>query len=182
MPAFLIALLIIFLLIFLLSLVTRERGEDQWSSVPGNPVRCGHDGKPEFTKLVRRIFSTEDWDFISQMGSPRLRRIYGEERRRVALHWVRQTSRDLTQVMRTHRLASRRSPDLDAGAEARLSLQYWELRCTCALLLLLLHLFGPHALARVAAYAGELYAKLDPKLTATAPLSPAESSGSSYTR
>jgi hypothetical protein len=107
-------------------------------------------------ELVLRIFSREDREFVLQMRSPRLQRMYKEERRKVALHWVRKTSREVHLIMRTHRLISRLSRNLDAAAEVKLLWQYLELRFICGLLVLFIETFGPHALHDLASYAGEL--------------------------
>lgn len=111
-------------------------------------------------ELVVRIFSREDREFIHQMRSPRLQRIYTEERRKVALHWVRRTSREASEIMRTHRLAARQSRDLDAAVEANLFFQCLKLRLLFGLLVLLIKTIGPHALNDLAAYAGELYQRI----------------------
>jgi hypothetical protein len=94
------------------------------------------------------------------MRSPRLLRIYQEERRKVALHWVRRTSREVSKIMLTHRLASRQSDNLDAATEAKLLFQYLRLQFVCGLLVFLIKILGPHALNDLASYAGELYQRL----------------------
>ena len=114
------------------------------------------DGKPR-AEIVSRVFSDEDQKFIYHLESPRLRRMYQQERRKVALHWVVRTARDVKKIMRAHRLASRQSQNLDVRTETKLLLQYLRLRITCALLILLIKSFGPHFLSDLAAHASELY-------------------------
>jgi hypothetical protein len=111
-------------------------------------------------ELAVRIFSSDDREFIARAHSPRLQQLYKEERRKVALHWVRRTSREVSRVMRNHRLSSRQSANLNVTAETKLFCQYVELRFLCAVLALLIRLFGPHALIDLASYAGELYQRL----------------------
>jgi hypothetical protein len=116
-------------------------------------------------ELAARIFSQQDKEFIVQIDSPGLQQLYREERRRVALHWVKRTSRQVSQVMRRHRLSSRESANLNAAMETRLFFQYIELRFLCAALLLMIQLLGPHALVNLAAHAGELYQRIERTLS-----------------
>jgi len=114
------------------------------------------DGRPR-AEIVFRVFSSVDQEFIAHLDSPRLRRMYQQERRKVALHWVVRTSRDVTRIMTAHRLASRQTHNLDVRTETKLFLQYLRLRLICALLILLIKSFGPHFLSNLAAHACELY-------------------------
>jgi hypothetical protein len=115
-----------------------------------------------------RIFSRQDREFIFSMRSPRLLTIYQQERRKVALHWVRQTSREVSKIMRTHRLTSRQSHNLNMATEADLLIQYLKLQILCGLLIFLIEIFGPHALNDLATYAGELYQRIGRALSETA--------------
>lgn len=146
-------LLILFLFLIGRSGEAEEQESDQAVAAPAQRECRDALQRPE---LVLRIFSPEDREFVLQMHSPRLQRIYHEERRKVALHWVRKTSREVGRVMRTHRLNARLSHNLDALAEAKLLWQYLELRFICGLLVLLVETFGPHALHDLASYASEL--------------------------
>ena len=149
--AFAILLVLVLLLIARRKEVEEREGERAAAAAQGE---CRNTlQRPE---LVLRIFSGEDREFVLQMRSPRLQRMYKEERRRVALQWVRKTSREVRMIMRTHRLISRLSRNLDAAAEAKLLWQYLELRLICALLVLFIETVGPHALHDLASYAGEL--------------------------
>lgn len=116
------------------------------------------------TDLVRRIFSPEDLDFVSQEGSRRLRRFFEMERRKVALHWVQSISQDAMQIMRFHRLASRRTKQLQPSLEVKLILYYLELRFVCAGLGLLIFIFDPHSLGMVAAHVGQMAQLIDQML------------------
>jgi hypothetical protein len=107
--------------------------------------------------VVARIFSPEDRQFIARLRCSRLQRIYRRERSRVALYWVFRTSNDISKIMQVHRLASRRSRNLDVATETKLLFQYFKLRFLCGLLVLSIRSFGPHALTEIALQAGELY-------------------------
>jgi hypothetical protein len=125
-------------------------------------------------QLVGRIFSREDRDFIWRTGSARLQQLYREERQRLALAWVQRTSRDIAKTMRAHRLRSRHSPNLDAGAETKLMFEYLWLRLLCAMLALLIRVFGPHALGDFAAYANGLYQGIGRAASAMPEVAPAD--------
>lgn len=132
-----------------------QQTHNRFRSVPAFPP----------AELAVRIFSPDDREFIARTRSPRLQRLYKEERRKVALQWVRYTSREVSRIMRNHRLGARQSTNLNVAAETKLFCQYVELRFLCAMLLLLTRLFGPHALMDVASYAGELYQRLGRAMT-----------------
>jgi hypothetical protein len=116
--------------------------------------RCPNDR--ETAVCIRRIFSPEDREFVERQGSDRLRQIYRAERTRVALYWVRRTSREIGQIMREHRMASRGSTNLQVGRELGLTLRYLEFRLLCGMLIVLIRLFGPHALKDLATHALEI--------------------------
>jgi hypothetical protein len=137
------------------------------------PESSGHDTRNRFcsvssfppVELAARIFSPDDREFIARTRSPHLRRLYNEERRKVALQWVRRTSREVGRTMRNHRLGSRQSTNLNVAAETKLFFQYVELRFLCVMLLLLIRVFGPHVLMDLASHAGELHQRLGRTMT-----------------
>jgi hypothetical protein len=146
----------ILLILVLLMIARRKEVDEREGDRAAAPAQCERRNTLQGQELVLRIFSREDREFVFQMRSPRLQRMYKEERRKVALHWVRKTSREVRMIIRTHRLISRLSRNLDAAAEAKLLWQYLELRLICGLLVLFIETFGPHALHDLASYAGEL--------------------------
>lgn len=113
--------------------------------------RCPNDR--ETAVCIRRIFSPEDREFVERQGSDRLRQIYRAERTRVALYWVRRTSREIGQIMHEHRMASRGSTNLQVGRELGLTLRCLEFRLLCGMLIVLIRIFGPHALKDLATQA-----------------------------
>lgn len=149
----------IFLVLFLLISRNGEAAEQVSAEVPERSPDEHHSNLLPL-ELVVRIFSKEDREFILQMRSPRLQQLYKVERRKVALHWVRRTSCEVSKIMRTHRLISRQSHDLGAAVEANLLFQYVQLRMLFGLLVLLIQTIGPHALNDLAAHAGELYQRI----------------------
>jgi hypothetical protein len=108
---------------------------------------------PEF---VSQIFSGQDLAFISRLESSDLRRHFLRERNAVALLWVQETTGAIRRIMRRHLEASRLSEDIELAMEARIILQYAQLRLICAVLILLIGLAGPQRLHGMAISADKL--------------------------
>ena len=108
---------------------------------------------PEF---VSQIFSGQDLAFISRLESPDLKRHFLRERSTVALLWVQQTSAVIRRIMRRHLEASRLSEDIEFAMEARIFLQYAQLRLICGILFLLIGLAGPQRMQGMALSADKL--------------------------
>lgn len=170
------------LFFLLLYIVSREDAGNQESSE--SDLQSSADSRYSLQPpgLVLRIFSQEDRQFISRTGSKRLRQLYEVERKRVALHWVRRTSREVSKIMLNHRLATRQSPNLDVAKEAKLLFKHLELRFICGLLIALIAIFGPHVLGDLAAYAGELYQSIGRAVPEAAFANASTSSGNLGTR
>ncbi|MGB7844030.1 MAG: hypothetical protein WBL63_00315 [Candidatus Acidiferrum sp.] len=143
------------ILVLLLLLVTGDEEETNSGEKDGR-IELERDGALQLPELAMRIFSREDREFIFSTHSPRLQKMYRGERGKVALHWVRQTCREINKIMRTHRLSSRQSQNLNVAAELILFFHYAKLRFICALLVLLIKSLGPHALSDLARHAGDL--------------------------
>ena len=108
---------------------------------------------PEF---VSQIFSNRDLTYIERLNSQELERQFHHERNGVALVWVRQTTAEVRRIMRLHVEASRRSRDIDFMTEARIFLQYAQLRAACALMFVGIGLAGAQEVRGVALYADRL--------------------------
>jgi hypothetical protein len=108
---------------------------------------------PEF---VSQIFSGQDLEFVSQLRSPSLKGHFLRERSAVALLWVQQTTAAIRRIMSRHLEASRLSEDIEFSVEARIFLQYAQLRLICGVLFLLIGLAGPHRLYGMALRANKL--------------------------
>jgi len=112
---------------------------------------------PEF---VARIFSPDDWEFVSETGSPQLEKLFRRERKVVALAWVHQTSLAVRRIMREHTLAARHSHDLQFATESKLVLLYAELMLLCGMLFLAIQSAEPQRVRGLAVYAGTLSQRL----------------------
>ena len=148
-------LLLIALVVFALRQGSADRDVHSISEFSGD---LRHSGELEVCppELVARIFSRADWELISQTHSPGLERLFLEERKKVALLWVRQTSRGIRQVMRNHAEAAKQAADIRFKTELSLFLQYIELLLVCETLLFLITTVGPPRLERIASYVHEL--------------------------
>ena len=159
--AILLAIFGVLLFVLLLLMERRAEVEASGSTERNNPAGREPGASASPFELVPRIFSGEDRKFIMDFRSKRLERIFRAERRRVALHWVWQTTRESQEIMRVHRLASRWRHDLNVATEAKLTFDYWLLRLMCALLGLVIGTFGPQSLDPLAGYAVKLYQRID---------------------
>jgi len=148
-------LLLVVLVVFALRQGSTARDIHASSEFPGDPR---HSGEFEVCppELVARIFSREDWALILQTHSPSLERLFLQERKRIALLWVRQTSSDIRQVMQNHTEAAKQAADIHFRTELSLFLMYIELLLMCGTLLLLITAVGPPRLQRIASYVQEL--------------------------
>jgi hypothetical protein len=144
-------LLLTALVVFALRQGSTARDVLPLSEFPGDP---GHSEKFEVCpqELVDRIFSREDWRLISQTHSHTLERLFLQERKRVALVWVRQTSLSIRHVMRDHTEAAKQAADIRLRTELSLFLMYIQLLLMCETLSLLITAVGPPRLAKIASY------------------------------
>lgn len=177
MQGFAFVAVAVFLVVLFLLSGWHEKNEDLATVTKRKWGRLGSADVLQPAELVLRIFSPKDREFIELTHSPRLQRLYQEERRKVALHWVRRTSREVSRIMRHHRLSARYSHNVNVAAETKLFCQYLELRFLCGALVFLIQLLGPHALVDLASYTGELYEQLGRAMRDVTAVSNVASSG-----
>jgi hypothetical protein len=107
-------------------------------------------------EFVAKIFAGKDEEFVAQMGSSQLAKLFRQERSAVAVFWVRQTSAAIRRILREHLETSRASKDVEFATEAGIFLQYAQLRIICGILLMAIELAGPQGLQGLAQYADQL--------------------------
>jgi len=123
--------------------------------------------------LVERIFSPQDWDFVSSQNAVQIRLTFLQERRTIALSWLRQTRKQAARLMDFHRRAVRWNSNLSPAIEIKLAANYVLFLLVCEILLGLIWLRGPFYARRMVGYAmgmaeqlwftsGQLLAGLDP--------------------
>jgi len=103
------------------------------------------------------------------VGIADLKRHFLRERNAVAFLWVQQTTAAIRRIMRRHLEASRLSEDIEFAMEARIFLQYAQLRLICAVLFLLIGLAGPQRLHGMALSADKLTQRIGNVLRSSNP-------------
>jgi hypothetical protein len=104
---------------------------------------AGHDWSACPDEFVSEIFTPDDWEFVAAMNSPPLKELFLKERACVARAWIRHTSGSIRHIMREHLQLSRRSADLEIGAELQIYATYALLQTACVALLVSLEFAGP---------------------------------------
>ena len=112
--------------------------------------------EPCAQEVVSRIFSRADWEFVHGLKTGRIERLFKQERKRVALVWVRQTSAIIRKVMREHGEAARQSANLKFSMEINIFAQFLALMAVCGTLALAIQITGPVWLGGLAHYAQRL--------------------------
>jgi hypothetical protein len=97
------------------------------------PARIGLKVLPG--KLVARILSADDWDFIANHPVDTLRQVFSCERRTILLLWLRELRRQVDQLMNLHRQAVRPNFGVNLAFEFKLLRNYALFRVAYAALL-----------------------------------------------
>ncbi|MFQ5778143.1 MAG: hypothetical protein ACE5IP_09055 [Terriglobia bacterium] len=110
--------------------------------------------------LEERIFACQDWDFVTNHTPRTIQRDFLNERRKLALSWLRETRKKVAEILALHRIAVRRRSSLRPAAELGLVLHYLFFIVVYATLFGLIWLRGPFAVRRMVSYAGDLAEQL----------------------
>ena len=145
LPAFLVALLLTVVLLWLL------RADSGSHDVPNTPFAEAH---PEF--IAEAVFSPRDWLFIQRESSPGLNSLFLQERRALAIHWLRDCLAGIHAVRSNHLRQSRLSQDLNMLAEAKLLLLFFYLSALCRCLLFTVHFVQPSVPRTIGLYVQNL--------------------------
>jgi hypothetical protein len=105
---------------------------------------------------IERIFSTEDMEFISHSSSPRARRLFQEERKDLAIQWLRKTQKQVAQLMDLHLRLAGHTYEPSPRFELRLGVKYLAFLLVSYFLLFLLWLRGPFKPKRAVVYASRV--------------------------
>ena len=105
------------------------------------------------TVVIRRIFGADDLEFILRNGSSSVRKFFLEERKRLALDWVRTTQKQVRYLMDFHVKLARCAPKLSSPFEFKLAANYLCFVAVSNSLLVLLRLWGPFGVQRGISYA-----------------------------
>ncbi len=101
---------------------------------------------------IERIFSTEDMAFISHASSPKARRVFLEERKVLAIQWLRKTQKQVAQLMDLHLRLAGQTHEPSPRFELNLAAKYLAFLLVSYFLLFLLWRRGPFKVRRVVAY------------------------------
>ena len=121
--------------------------------------------------LLAQCFSADDVDFVARLKSRQLSRLLFQERRRLAVEWLRQTQRQAVRVFRFHVSTVRHAADLRPGMEFRLLLHAGAFFVICQFLLVLVRLYGPlraHVFVRSVSFLGGVLSDLGGRIVGVA--------------
>jgi hypothetical protein len=167
LPFLAVGLVLIVLLILLL-LRERARDQDRFDCSEGDTTRAAL-RREALQQLTDRLFGSEDWHFIVKQGSPRLRRLFLQQRTDLALSWLRSVRVDARRLMRIHRARVRTSPRLEPQVELIVAVDYLLFELLCQVIALVIRLRGPVAMGRLVGCADGLSARLYEVITRILP-------------
>lgn len=104
------------------------------------------------TAAIERIFSSDDSEFISHSGTPKVQRLFLRERKALATLWLRKTQKRVAQFMELHSRLAGYTQEPTPRFELKLAGKYAAFIVVSYLLLLLLWLRGPFTEGRVVGY------------------------------
>jgi hypothetical protein len=104
------------------------------------------------TIAIKRIFSSEDKEFISRSGAEDVQRLFLRERKKLAIQWLRMIQRKLAHLMDLHLRLASYTYDPRPKLELKLSAKYLNLIAVSHIVLLLVRLRGPFKASRAIAY------------------------------
>jgi hypothetical protein len=102
-------------------------------------------------ELAQRIFSQTDWNYVAREAGP-IKRLFIQERRALALQWLRYIRKQASQVIHCHRVYTPSHPRRRAD-RLKLFGNYTLLLSLCAVLYLGIQLGNPIHSSRLAAWA-----------------------------
>ena len=94
-------------------------------------------------ELIERILDPRDLDFVDKESTGETVRLFERERRALALVWLRQTRRQVGELMSRHVAAVRQNRNLRPGLEIQLALHYATFLLGYRLTLALFYIQGP---------------------------------------
>lgn len=101
---------------------------------------------------IKRIFATDDIEFISRSGPGAVQRFFRKERKRLAIQWLRMTQKQVARLMDIHLKLASYTYEPSPTLELRLSIQYQTFNVASNVLLILLWCRGPFEASRLVAY------------------------------
>ncbi len=104
------------------------------------------------TAAIKRIFATEDMEFILQAGPHDVERFFLKERKRLAIKWLRMTQREVARLMDIHLKLASYTYERSARFELQLTVKYFCFMFISNVLLAFLWLRGPFEAVKIVTY------------------------------
>jgi hypothetical protein len=101
------------------------------------------------SEMVARIFSSEDLEFVNEVGAASVRELFLGLRKRIALNWVRQVRWQVIRLKDFHLGRSRHYARLNLSTEISLAFSFLVLLAECRALQLIIYSAGPYAAPRL---------------------------------
>jgi hypothetical protein len=121
------------------------------------PDACAEDAtEPCPEEFVSRVFLRGDWEFVRGLKAQSIERMFGQERKRIARIWVRQTSLAIRKVMGEHAQAARHSKNLKVGTEIKIFAEFLAVLAACGVMSITIQIAGPLWLGGLARWAQRL--------------------------
>lgn len=102
---------------------------------------------------TKRIFAIDDLEFVARHGTSKVLRLFVEERRLLAVSWLRLTQKQVEQLMEIHLKLASYTFEPSPRLEFRLTINYVCFLVVSNALLLFLWLRGPFNAVRIVGYA-----------------------------
>ena len=104
------------------------------------------------TAAIKRILSDEDFEFIAGFGNQDARKLFLEERKRLAIQWLRSTQNQITQIVNLHLKLVSYTNDPSPRLELSLTAKYMAFLISSHLVLLAWRVLGPFKAASTISY------------------------------
>lgn len=111
-------------------------------------------------ELIARIFAKQDLEYVLRSTPEPVQQLFVEERRKVALVWVRQVRKGVVTLRAFHRGQARHYSRLSLGTELDLALSFAALLLVCRALEVALYFRGPYAAPRIVGRTAAVAARL----------------------
>jgi hypothetical protein len=137
------------LIVLLLRLFSRDRTGDRVSiELLDNTEEVGsfYPRLPR-RELTHRLFGSDDWVFVLSQKSDRTKRIFLQERKSLALAWMKAVRRSTKELMNHHRMMSRTSSELETFVELEVVANYFLFQILWQFVVLAIWLHGPTGLS-----------------------------------
>jgi hypothetical protein len=150
--------LVVGVLLLVILMIVASKGWMGSGQLPDSPFELseGELLEPCPREFVSMVFSRNDWEFVQALKSRIVERLFEQERKKVALVWVRQTSGLVRKAISEHASAARRSNNLDFLRELSILAQFLILILSCQALSIAIHTAGPMRLSGLAQFAQSL--------------------------